>query len=480
MSFFMNRNNNVVVWASSIFLAICLAAAAFFFSKDNLVAGLISLVLPLVMVFFGIIFTYPVFGFISVLFANYFALGISRYVPGQLGLSIDGLLLISWIAVLFSQFRQKVEWKKAGNVLTVLTIIWFLYSVFQFFNPEAVSKEAWFYAMRGVSLYFLLTVPLVFVLFNKPENLQRFYSLWAWFTILAVLKGLMQKYIGPDPWEKHWLDVIGGKTHLLPGGLRVFSFFSDSATYGCSMGLSSVVFMILAIHIKVRRKKYFYFFISFFALIAMFISGTRGALAVPLAGFTLYFLLSKRIKILLIGGATITIFFVLLKFTTVGNSNSEIRRFRGGLDSKNDSYQVRVENRKLFRNYLKTRPFGGGIGSAGNWGLRFTPGTFLAETPPDGWYIQIWAEQGIVGLLLYLGILAFILFKCAYLLMFKLKNEYYRAFAMAITAGFFGIIVASYSSSALGQMPNSIILFTGISFVFLMQQWEKETARLTN
>lgn len=470
------RNSNAFItkFLFAVLLFICLAFILYFFSSGNIVGGLPFAAIPFVAIYLYIIFINPIVGFASAFVANYFVMGIARYLPGPLGLAVDGLLVLTWLSVVFSQFNKNVDWKNAANGLTFLSVVWFAYALLQLFNPEARSREAWFYAMRGVSFYMFLTIPLVFILFNHPKYLNKMIKLLAWFTLLAVAKGMMQKYIGPDPWEQRWLNVIGGKTHLLPGGLRVFSFFTDSATYGGSMGFAGVVYIIIASYTKEKRLKIFYAITGFAAIYAMFISGTRGALAVPLAGFAFFAVLSKQIKTLIISGAVMMLFVGLLKFTTVGNSVYEIRRFRGGLDQNNDSFQVRVENRKKFAAYLASRPFGGGIGSAGNWGLRFSPGTFLAETPPDGWYIQIWAEQGIVGLYLHIFILIYIVGTSSFISMFRLQNTDLKGKANGLISGLVGVIAASYSSSALGQMPNGIIIYTSIAFVYMMPHWEKK------
>lgn len=443
----------------------------FNFSKTTL--AFLILVLPFILFFIGSVFRQPRRGFIAMLFVNYFALGLARYLPGPLGLTVDGLLVLTWIALFFSQFSRRVDWRKAWNGLTIAAIVWYVYALFQLVNPEAVSTEAWFYAMRGVSLYFLLTVPLVFLVFNRERDLKLFIELWAWFTLLGVMKGLMQKFLGPDPWETYWLDTIGGKTHRLPQGLRIFSFFSDSSVYGGSMGFSGVFFAVLSLHTTERKKQLFYLAVAGAAFTGMLISGTRGAIAVPFAGFALYLLLSRRVRMIIIGGIAMIAVFSILKFTTLGESVYEIRRFRDALDPDNPSLMVRTENKAKFRVYLADKPFGGGIGSAGNWGLRFTPGTFLAETPPDGWYVQIWAEQGIVGLMLHLSILVYVLLKSIFIIMFRLKNPQNVARAMAFSAGMFGVMAASYTSGALGQMPNGIIIYSGMAYIFMMKDWEQ-------
>lgn len=470
----VNKGARILAITISAVLMLVLFAAMFFIYKEKLNLAMPILIIPFLIVFLTAIFYSPRFGLLSAFIANYFVMGIARYIHGPLGLSIDSLLVLTWLAVFFSQFNKKVEWAKAWNGLTIAALVWFIYALFQFFNPESVSRVAWFYAMRGVSMYMLLTVPLVCLLFNNRIYLDKMLRLWAWFTLVGVLKGIMQHIIGPDPWEQYWLDTIGGKTHILPQGLRIFSFFTDSSTFGGSMGLSGVVFSIVALNLNHTRKKLFYGFVALVAFYGMIISGTRGAIAVPFAGFAFYAIVSKNFKMLIIGGLLIIGSFSFLKYTTKGNSFYEIRRIRTALDPDNPSLTVRKDNQKLIKNYLISRPFGGGIGSAGNWGLRFSPNTFLAETPPDGWYIQIWAEQGRVGISLHLAILLYILIHGAYLIMFKLKQPELRGKAAALLSGIFGVMVASYSSNALGQMPNGIIIYVSMAFIFMMRGWEKQ------
>lgn len=467
------QKSNFLKYLFALLVAGCLLLSAYFFAGNKLIPGIIILVVPFIIVYIGFVFAYPELGFISLLYANYFALGIARYLPAPLGLSVDGLLVLTWFSLFFKQFHHAVDWKRAWNRLSLVAAIWFAYALFQLVNPEAVSKLAWFYAMRGVSLYMFLTVPLVFIVFNTPKQLERFIHLWAVFTLFAVGKGMMQKFVGTDPWETYWLDTIGGKTHRLSQGLRIFSFFSDAATYGGSMGFAAVTFGIIAYHTQKRRQQLFYAGVAFFAFYAMLISGTRGAIAVPFGGIGLYTILNKKFKMVISGGLALFFVYAFLKFTTIGDSVYEIRRFRDALDPDNPSLQVRYENQAKLKVYLASRPFGGGIGSAGNWGLRFSPGTFLAETPTDSWYVQIWAEQGIVGLYLHLAILFFVLGSNAYIIMVVLKSPKYKGIAMAFTAGMFGIMCASYGSGALGQMPNGVIIYTSIAFVFMMPQWEK-------
>lgn len=472
---FIHINHTVVkITVVTLFVSL-LIASIYFFSKDNLIVGLICPLIPVPFYCLYIIFKYPRIGFISALFCNYFAIGVGRYLPAPLGLTVDGALALTFIAILFSQFNHQVEWKLAAKDYTAWVVIWALMTLMQLFNPEAVSREAWFYAMRGYALYSLFTVPLVFLIFNRPKDLDLFIRLLAWFTILAVVKGIGQKYIGLDQWEHRWLMTPGNRiTHLLFGKLRIFSFFPDAGTFGGTMGYFAVLYIILGIHDSRKKQRRFYFIVGLLALYGMLISGTRSAIAVPLTGFAVYTVLTKNFKTLIIGSFVLFSIFFFLMFTTIGQDNYDIRRMRSGFTENNPSMNLRNQNRKIFADYLVSRPFGGGVGSAGNWGLRFSPGTILAETATDGWYIQIWAEQGIVGLVFYLCMMLYFVLKSSFLIFFRLKNPLYKFKAIGFTCGMYGLMVSSYTSASLGQMPNTIIVFASMTLISLMPKWEKE------
>jgi len=472
-----NRNQHLItvltVWTV---ITLLLIGFIYFVTKDNLLLGFAILALPLPIFYLYSILKNPRISLITAFFLNYFAMGISRYIPGPLGLSVDIMLFVTLIVLIFSQFNQKVEWKLAANDYTFIVIIWFIMTVLQILNPEAVSKEAWFYAMRGYAVYTVLTVPLVYLIFNRPKDFELFISLCVWFTLIAALVALKQKYIGLDRWEKGWLMVPGNySTHLLFGQLRIFSVYSDAGTFGGAMGYFGAIFTILGIHEqKNKNMKIFYFFVGFLSLYSMLISGTRSAISVPLAIFLTYAVLTKKIKVLIFAVGLAFVIFFFFKYTTIGQGNYDIRRMRSAFAEDNASMNVRKYNRKLFSDYLATRPFGGGVGSAGAWGRRFSPGNFLARTATDGWYIQIWAEEGIVGLSAYLFMMFYFVIKSSYLVFFKIKNDKYRYKAIAFTCGVFGQMASSYTAAALGQLPNQVIIFASLVFISMIPRWEKE------
>ncbi|NJO02587.1 MAG: O-antigen ligase family protein [Bacteroidia bacterium] len=410
----------------------------------------------------------------------FFAIGIIRYISGlPLGLSIDGVLFLVFLALLVKK-NNKPDWSKAARGITWASLIWFAYNFLQLFNPQAVSKAAWFYAMRGVSLYMVMIIPLVLVLWDDRKHLQNFVDCWLVFSLLGTLKGIMQNTIGPDFAEQAWLDAGAATQHILFGKLRVFSFYSDAGQFGASQGHAGIMALILALSPKNPfKRKLWYGFSALMAFYGMMISGTRGAMAVPAAGFITYLFLSKNFKVLLLGLFCMFSVFFVLKYTSLFHNIYAVRRMRTGLDPNEPSLQVRIRNQKKLAVYLRSRPFGGGVGSAGNWGLRFSPNTFLAQTPTDSWYVRIWAEEGVVGLYLHLAILFYIAIHGGYYI-WHLKDAQLRQMLMGLHGGMMGIYAASYGNGVLGQMPTGILLYTSMAFIFLGPQLDRTPQKDTS
>ena len=434
-----------------------------------------------VLVYLNRLFNNPQIGVITLLIVSFVAIGLTRYIMNvPLGLSIDGIVVITYLALFFKQFYSRINSDQANRDISYLLAFWLFYGILELANPQALSRTAWFYAMRGMSMYPVLILPLGLMLFNRIRFLYIFLYIWGVFTILATLKGLQQLYLGLDYAEQFWIDTVGAVTHIILGKLRVFSFFSDAGQFGAAQGAGGVVGILLASTIKGRGNKIFFLIMGFMGLWGMMISGTRGAMIVPMLGGVTYLVLSKNIRVLVIGGFIMAIMYVFFAMTYIGESNYQIARMRTAFRPTDDaSYIVRLENRKILKAYLADKPFGGGIGSAGNWGQRFSPQGFLANVATDSWYVQVWAEQGIVGLFIHLFILSYIAIKGFYLVMLKLKNKELAGTLGALLAGYVGIMGASYGNGVLGQMPTGALVYLSWAFIFMGQQLDREYSALT-
>lgn len=147
---------------------------------------------------------------------------------------------------------------------------------------------------------------------------------------------------------------------------------------------------------------------------------------------------------------------------------------RTAFDPNNPSLTIRLDNQKKLANYLIARPFGGGIGHAGVKAKRYQPDSFLSQIPTDSWYVLIWAEQGIIGLGLYLFILFYILIKSAYIIMFRIRDKILRLKMAALEAGLCGVIIASYGNTVVGQFPTNILVFISMALLINARRFDTE------
>lgn len=403
---------------------------------------------------------------------GFFATGLARYVDGPWGLMLDGVLVIGWLAILFR--RGKVDWKPIQNDIMLISLLWFGLVTLEIINPESCSPMAWFYAMRTVSFYHILTFGLVFMLMDSYEYLDKFFNWVIALSIIGTLWGLRQNIFGIDAAEHYWLYVGGyAMTHILFGVLRVFSFYSDAGQFGASQ---AHIFIMSALMLMVKlpsKKRMLFIAGAIMGLIGFGISGTRGALAVPAIGGVMYLLVSRNFKLLMAGMFALFAAFSFLKFTTLLQNVEQIRRMRTAVNADDESLQVRLRNQVIFGKYLATRPFGAGVGSVGFWGSRFCPGSFLATMPTDSYYVKVWVETGVIGLCFHLFMFGYFIGKGGYIV-YNLRDPVLKQKVAAIFAGMCGIFMANYGNQVSVQTPTATILYIGLPLMFMSPRWDDE------
>ncbi len=417
----------------------------------------------------GVVFVFiwvkhPLIGLFTALHFSFVVLGIIRYIGGPFGLAMDGFLLVSVLLVL-SKVNPE-EFHKLKSMPVYVFGVWFAYTFLQIINPQAPGIQGWIFAIRGTSFNFFFIIILTLLLIKKDKHLTMFIYTWMGWSLLAFLWGIKQKYIGLDGAEKAWLDAGNASTHILHGKLRVFSFYSDAGQFGAAMAHAGLVALILALAPGSWLKRGIFSILGLFFLYGMAISGTRGALFVLVAGGFIYLLASRNFAILTMGFMAGIMFFVILKYTFIGQGNYEVQRIRSALNTEDASLNVRRANQQKLARYLADKPLGGGIGTSGYFGLRFSPNTVLAQTATDSWFVRIWAETGIVGLFIHLGGLL-LLIMVGFFKVFSLHDPGLRNTLSALLAGFTGIVAASYGNSLLGQFPTNIVSIMSIALVWV-------------
>lgn len=476
----MDNSNYIPVETHSIklfYLLILIGLAGILMSllSFNLPLFVVIISLPFLCIGGILILRYPQSILLLIFTINYFILGITRYMPIE-GISIvmDTLYVLCFILIfVHSALYHNIEWKRCFHILTILSSIWAIYCILEIMNPSGVL-EGWILS-RSLIINGLMITIITSLLCNKYKILKTFLFIFSLFTATAILKTFMQKYIGFDSYETRWLNNGGATTHIIYSGIRYFSFFTDASNMGSNMGGAGIIFGIASLHMRNKALKNFYAIISICSLYAMMLSGTRGAMIVPLAGIALYTIISKQVRVIIIGTVSLALIYIFFAFTMIGQNNPSIRRMRTAFRPTQDaSYIVRKENQKKLKAYLKNKPFGEGLGLSGDGlGVKVSR-RFTTSIPTDSWYVKIWVETGIIGLVIYLGMIFITIARSTWILMFNIRDPELKGILAGWLCAIFGMFLSAYGNSFWGQFPTMVIAFMGMSFVLNGEYFDKE------
>lgn len=443
-------------------------------AKLQIVGAALFIVLPIIIAGVILFVQFPKLGIYVIIFMGFATSGLTRYFPGPpYGLSIDIFLVVTLLVIFLKDFK-KLELSRANNDLVWVWAIWLLFCILMILNPLAHNLEAWFYASRGIAFYPLLMIPLVLMVMKDRKDMMSVFVLILVCEAVGTFWAIKQIHVGVSATENRWLMAGAASTHILFGKLRAFSYFSDAAQFGASQVHIAFMCFCFAFGVKKAKWRAALIFTGCLLFYGFMLSGSRGPLVIPaIAGF--FFLLVSRYTKLFISGCVVGfLLFSFLKFTTIAQNNYNIARLRTALNPTEDaSFLVRKEREERVKVFLADKPLGGGIGSAGFWGRRFYPGTFLAEIGTDGHYTRIWMETGFIGLILYIGVLVWIMLRLL-IITFRIRDPSLRFIIGAWASSFIGLCVASYTNGLLVQLPTGPMVYLGLAFVYMAPQWDKE------
>ena len=461
-----------------IFLALAVYFCIYISTQFGYGVGMTLGLIPFILFFIFATINKPLISLGLLLILNYFIMGIGRYIQYSIPTTniYDLFFALIFSSIILRQIAKREDFSNIFNPYTFLSLTWLLYCIINIGNgiTGELHTEAWLKAIRPLALYSLLTCLIVSITCDHYKFIRYFFILWGILTLLAAAKGYWQKVHGFDATEYAWLMTRGRSTHIIHSGIRYFSFFTDAANYGCSMGFSNVVFFLSSFYTKNKYEKLFYLIVSAAGFYGFLVSGTRAAIAVPIAGLAFYAFLSKNWKTGLFAFMILISGLAILKYTTVGGSNSMIRRMRTALDTDDASFQVRIENQKALKAYMSETPFGIGLGVDNENVPPSNKYYFVATCPPDSDLVNIWIRTGAIGLSIYIIVHCFLFSSASYILLFRIKNPEIRGPLTAMLCGCAGMFVASYANMIYFQFPNGPIIYTCYTLVFLAPFFDKQ------
>lgn len=457
---------NSLVLVIGLGMAVIIAWAT---AMGGMVIPVLLAVIAFIIPFAIAILKNPKLGIISFIIYCFCLTLLARYVPDfPFTYGIETILILSWLGALFH--AKSYDWQNLKNELGVLGLIWFVITIMELANPEAGSLAGWISDARYPFLW-LLCIPLCLVIFNTNKDLNIFLVLIIIISLIGALYGIKQLKFGLTGAEQAF--VAKSPTHLIFGKLRVFSFYSDAGQFGTSMAQLSSIALVLALGPFKTWKRVLLAITGLVLIYGMIISGTRGALFAFFAAMLVSLFITRNTKVFAIGSLIVIASFVFLKYTSLLNDNAEIRRMRTALKPDDASLNLRLRNQVRLNDYLSTRPFGAGIGALGYAGKTYNKNTYISTIPPDSYWVKVWAMYGIVGLVIWFGIMMYILGKCCGIV-WKTKDPKLRFKLAALTAGGAGIFICSYGNEVMNNMPSAMILYISWAFVFLGPKLDKK------
>lgn len=467
--FWVEKFNNIPGVGLLLMLSLLTAATI---AHYGMVAGLLILavLIGIPAVYAAIVF--PEFGILALLFLAFFLFYFIRLgVNFPLGTLLDGVQALLILSFLLKQ-RTKPEWYLFRNPVSYLMVGWILYNLLQVINPWADSRLAWVYTVRSVAMVMLLYFVFVYQI-RTIQLVRSIICVWLGLAFVGALYGLKQEFFGFKASEYNYMTSDPLLTSLLfiDGHWRKYAIFSDPVAFAYNM--VAAFFLCLAI-ISGSRSKIKRLLLSGLAgvyLISMIYSGTRGAYILIPAGLVLFGIMRFNRNIFLFSLVAAFILGILIMIPT---SNPTLYRFQTAFKPTSDaSFNVRQMNHRKIQPYIWSHPIGGGLGSTGVWGVRFSPDSFLAGFPPDSGYLRVAVELGWVGLLFFC-VLIFAMLKTGIDYYYQIRNPELKSYCLAMTLIIFVLGIGNYPQEALVQYPSSINFYLAIALIMITHRLDQQ------
>ena len=385
---------------------------------------------------------------------------------------------LTYLLIIGFFIRQKKDrnWSYFKNSITWFVLVWIAYNLFEVINPNASSILAWVFTVRTVGFIMLMYFIFLFHIRTK-EFVKLLIKVWLALAVIGAISGLQQEFIGLLPFENEWLHRDPERFGLLfiGGHLRKWSIFSDPVVFAYNMVAAALLCIALMFsNLKFNKKVILGCLASLFIFVTLY-TGTRAAYVIIPSGLTMLFVLNFNTKILFLAIIFAVIFGFLILVPT---SNPTLARFQSAFKpSKDASFNERNRNQERIKPYILSHPIGGGLGSVGIWGQRFSPNSYLAKFPPDSGYVRVAVEMGWIGLLLFCIFNFVIMYKGIHYF-YLIKDPELKSYCLAMLLIIFAFDVGNYPQQALVQYPSNILFFLAVAIINITMRLDLEQRKI--
>lgn len=395
--------------------------------------------------------------------------------PVQFGIVLDAIAGLTFVVMLVSdRFFEKRDWTPIkGGVLYVYIVV-IVYQLLQVFNPNAVSFIGWLVGLRGLTSFLLFFV--FFHLFLSFEEVKKFTALWIILATIVGLYGLWQEFVGLSDKELAWVYSTDQRVGLLLiwGHLRKFSLLSDPSAFGLFMAFSGLACFVLMLGPFQALYKIFFGLLSIMMFTSMSYSGTRTAFAMVVVGVAFYILitLKNRKTFLVMIGAGVVALGILFGPFYGGTAN----RIRSTFSKEDKSMGVRDRKRVALQEYIIAHPFGGGVNTTGQNGLKYSQGHKLSEGwDPDSGYLLTALELGWIGLILGLVFFGTVMIK-GINNYFSTDDPVVKTMTLTYIVPFLALSAAHFTQDAMFTKPGHFVIVATYALMLTIPTYKKKTS----
>jgi len=450
-----------------IALSICVAYLVSILGKTSLVLPILFIAMPAA----AACLFYMDIG-IAVSICTAFIIGLaSKLADGvPFGIALDGLLFLMFFGLLIRQIVER-DFKFARNSVSLYIFLWVCYNLLSVFNPWAGSQMAWIFTVRSMAGLTLMFYVAAYA-FKDKETIFRMLKLIICLSFISGLYGMKQEFFGFTDWEMRWLSADEERMQLIYqwSRIRVFSFFSDPTNFGILMCYMSTFCLVLMTGPFKIWKKIFLGVAAICMIMAMAYAGSRTPFVLMPFGLMIFVLIKMDKRVLMATGVVSMLAFVVIM---KGYNNAVLFRIQSAfiLSKSADTLDVRLKNQKMIQPYIQSHPVGGGLGSTGVWGKRFTPHSLLSSFAHDSGFVRIAVELGWIALILYC-LLLFTVLKTSIYYYFRVRNPKIKVIYLGLTVIFFQLTLANYPQEAIVILPTSVNFYVFLAILVRLKDYD--------
>lgn len=335
------------------------------------------------------------------------------------------VVLIYLITIYKFSFGQNLQLKK------IVSFDWyFLFFIFSniligviLSNDLKISV----YGFRATYLsMFFYFIGRTFNGYEESESNILLERIFKWFVLFSCI-GLFVHFVFSD-FEMRMIQLTGHEqTKYFVA--RMTSLLWTPVLFGTLMAVSSLYFCF---KILTTNKKSYYLFLCI-VWVCLFLTVSRGPIIGFLIGFIALSVIFKKWKTSMIIFLYMVCSVAILSLILTGSLEMLGWIFTSTADTMAMTDDVsRVKRWLISFEDFKKRPWGYGLGKAGETAFRFFKDTTTpaAVYSTDGWYLKIACETGIYGLLSYLLLSGIYFFKAIKFL--KLNSTTFVSFSFAL------------------------------------------------